>query len=240
MLVKGVPGLNVFNTLRPRQHGCHFVDDTFKRIFLNENVGISIKISLNFVHKGPINNIRALVQIMAWRRPGDKPLSEPMVGSLLTHICITRPQWVNCLLACVLHWKIMPLILNYFYNFFSKMLTINDSQLLKMKSMPQCKTAISPLLTHWIYCSLALNPLHWRHNEPDGVSNHQPPDCLLNCLFRCRSKKTSKLRVTDLCAENSPGTGEFSAQKASNAENVFIWWRHHASKYSSIFIRKFW
>ena len=70
--------------------------------------------------------------------------------------------------------------------------------------------------------------LHWRHNEPDGVSNHQPRDCLLNCLFRCRSKKTSKLRATGLCAENSPGTGEFPAQKASNAENVSIWWRHHA------------
>ena len=69
--------------------------------------------------------------------------------------------------------------------------------------------------------------LHWRHNEPNGVSNHQPRDWLLNCLFRCRSKKTSKLCVTGLCVENSPGTGEFSAQKASNAENVFIWWRHH-------------
>ena len=70
-------------------------------------------------------------------------------------------------------------------------------------------------------------PLHRRHNEPDGVWNHQPRDCLLNYLFRCRSKKTSKLRVTDLCPENSPGTGEFSVQKASNAENVSIWWRHH-------------
>ena len=69
--------------------------------------------------------------------------------------------------------------------------------------------------------------LHWRHNEPDGVSNYQPRECLLNCLFMCRSKKTSKLRVTGLCAENSPGTGEFPAQKASNAENASIWWRHH-------------
>ena len=50
---------------------------------------------------------------------------------------------------------------------------------------------------------------------------------LLNCLFRYRSKKTSKLRVPGLFAENSPGTGEFSAQKASDAEKVFIWWRHH-------------
>ena len=52
-------------------------------------------ISLKFVPKGPINNIPALVQIMAWRRPGDKPISEPMMVSLLTHICVTRPQWVN-------------------------------------------------------------------------------------------------------------------------------------------------
>ena len=83
------------NTLRPRQHGHHFTDDTFKHIFLNENVGISIEISLKFVHKGPINNMLALVQIMNWRRVGDKPLSESMVCSLLTHICVTRPQWVK-------------------------------------------------------------------------------------------------------------------------------------------------
>ena len=73
-----------FNTMRPKQNGHRFADDTFKRIFLNENVRISIKISLKFVSKGPIDNIPALVQIMAWRRPGDKPLSEPMVISLLT------------------------------------------------------------------------------------------------------------------------------------------------------------
>ena len=83
------------NTLRPRQNGRRFADDIFKRIFLNENVRISIKISLKFAPKGPINNIPALVQIMAWRRSGDKPLSEPMMVSLLTHICVTRPQWVK-------------------------------------------------------------------------------------------------------------------------------------------------
>ena len=84
------------NTLRPRQNGCHFADDIFKCIFLNENVWIPVKISLKFVPKGPINNIPALVQIMAWRRPGDKPLSEPItVVSLPTQICVTRPQWVN-------------------------------------------------------------------------------------------------------------------------------------------------
>ena len=69
--------------------------------------------------------------------------------------------------------------------------------------------------------------LQWRHNGHDGVSNHQPHDCLLNRLFRRRSKTTSKLRVTCLCAGNSPATGEFPAQRASNAESVSIWWRHH-------------
>ena len=74
--------------------------------------------------------------------------------------------------------------------------------------------------------------LRWRQIGRDNVSNHQPHDCLLNRLFKHRSKKTSKLRVTGLCAGNSPGAGEFPAQMASNAENVSIWWRHHEmSKY---------
>ena len=74
----------LINTLRPRQNGLHFLD-IFKCIFVNENVWISIKISLEFVPKGPINNIPALVQIIAWCWRGDKPLSEPMLVSLLMH-----------------------------------------------------------------------------------------------------------------------------------------------------------
>ena len=69
--------------------------------------------------------------------------------------------------------------------------------------------------------------LQWRHYERNGVSNHQRLNCLLNLLSRRRSKKTSKLRVTGLCVGNSPVTGEFPAQRASSAENVSIWWRHH-------------
>ena len=83
------------NSLRPRQNGRHFANDILKCIFLNENVWIPNNISLKFVPKGPINNNPALVQVMAWRRPGDKPLSEPMMVWLLTHICVTRPQWVK-------------------------------------------------------------------------------------------------------------------------------------------------
>ena len=87
--------------------------------------------------------------------------------------------------------------------------------------------------TRWI---VSEKPLRWRHNGCDSVSNHQPHDCLLNLLFRRRSKKTSKLRVTGRCAWNSPGTGEFPAQMASNAEIVSIWWRHHALTYICILI----
>ena len=88
-----------FNTLRPIQNGCHFPDDIFKCIFINENVWIYIKISLKCVPKVRINNIPALVQIMAWHHPGDKPLSEPMMVNLPTHTCVAWPQWVNKILT---------------------------------------------------------------------------------------------------------------------------------------------
>ena len=93
-------------TLRPKQNGRHSADDTYKRIFVNENVRISIEFSLTCVPKGPINSIPALVQIMAWCRSGDKPLSEPMMVSLLTHIYVTRPQWVIQNSSWGTHWKI--------------------------------------------------------------------------------------------------------------------------------------
>ena len=81
-------------TLSLAQDGRHFPDDIFKCIFLNENIWISIKISLKFVPKGPINNIPALVQIMAWPLSGDKPSSESMMVSFLKHVCVTRSQWI--------------------------------------------------------------------------------------------------------------------------------------------------
>ena len=89
--------LAIVNTLRPRQNGRNFPDDILKCVFFNENLWISLKISLKFGPKVRINIIPALVQIMAWHRPGDKPLSEPMMVLLLTHICVTRPQWVKFL-----------------------------------------------------------------------------------------------------------------------------------------------
>ena len=115
------------NTLRPRQNGRHFLDDIFKCIFLNENVILAIEISLKFVPNGPINNIPALVQIMARRHTGDEPLSEPMLVSLPTHICVTRPQWVNMLNPKHIVEKLSKfLLLHVFYISFSMIVDTNE------------------------------------------------------------------------------------------------------------------
>ena len=89
-----------------RQNGCHLADNIFKSIFLSENVWIFTKISLKFVPKDPINNISSLVQTMAWGRLDDKPLSEPIMISLLMYICVTRPQWVNSLAPGRFKWNL--------------------------------------------------------------------------------------------------------------------------------------
>ena len=91
-----------FNTLRPRQNSRHF-PDIFKCILLNGSVWISNTISLKFVPKSPINDIPALVQIMAWRRPGDKPLSELLVIRLSTHMRVNGPQWIKRVSPFVRH-----------------------------------------------------------------------------------------------------------------------------------------
>ena len=113
----------------------------------------------------------------------------------------------------------------------------------KTMQMPVILEAMRPIVTslkccmrtswrgnascNWAWPGCPFTTLHRRYNDRGGVSGHQPHDCLLSRLFRRRSKKTSKLRVTGLCAGNSPAIGEFPAQRASNAENVSIWLRHH-------------
>ena len=92
-------------------------------------------------------------------------------------------------------------------------------------------SAIKRKIQHAWWYWYQWHSLQWRHNGHDSVSNHHPHDYLLNRLFRRRSKKTSKLLVTGLCAGNSPETGEFPAQMASNAKNVSIWWRHHGDQW---------
>ena len=88
---------NSVNTKRSRQDGCYFADDVLKCIFLDENVWISLKILLNVVPMVPIDNIPALVQIMAWRRPGNKPLSEPMlVLYRRIYTSLGLNEWMQC------------------------------------------------------------------------------------------------------------------------------------------------
>ena len=202
------------NTLRSRQNCRLFADDIFKCIFLNENAWISLKISLKFVLQVRINNIPALVKTMAWCRPGDKALSEPMMVSWLAHINVTRPQRVNSLapVDVVVIWQIyvfLKLILridisstsnrNWFQvNIIGRV--GGKSTLVQVRAW--CSQAVSHYMGH-------LGALRWRHNESNGVSNHQPQGCLYNRLFSGRSKETSKLRVTGLCEGNSPVTGEF-------------------------------
>ena len=95
ILSETIFGKVTFNTLNPKQNDRHFADDLSKCILLNENIWISINFSLKFVAKCQIDNIPSLVQIMNWHRLGDKPLSEPMMVSLLRKICVTRPQWLT-------------------------------------------------------------------------------------------------------------------------------------------------
>ena len=96
---------SLFNTLRPRQIRRHFADDVSQYIFLNENDWISFKMLLRFVPKlmGPINIIPTVVQKMACCRPGEQPLSEPIMVILLTHICVSWRQWVmGCMRGVIL------------------------------------------------------------------------------------------------------------------------------------------
>ena len=100
------------NTLRPRLDRHHFVFVIFKCMFSNKYILILNKMSLKYIPKGPIKDNPALFQMMAWHRPGDKPLFEPMMNILLTFICITQPQWVKadmgpcCLLGT---WELIAL-----------------------------------------------------------------------------------------------------------------------------------
>ena len=105
------------------------------------------------------------------------------------------------------------------------------------RMMRTCNTENDILWSTVSFTQIGWLSVRWRHNDHAGVSNHQPHGCLLNRLFRRKSKKTSKLCVTGLCAGNSPGTGEFPAQMASYAENVSIWWRHHGHVKSLILVR---
>ena len=150
-----------------RQNDRHFADDTFKYIFLNENVIIWAKMSLKFIPKGPINNIAALVQIMAWRQPGDKPLSESMMVRLPAHICVTRPQWVNWTIRNKLQWNF-----NGNSNIFIQENALENvvCEMASILSRPQCVNPFHATLTKtYIYILCHSSILTWVVEMPLDV-----------------------------------------------------------------------
>ena len=184
----GVPGAgikgrdNVFhptdtvgciNKMGPKQNGRHLPDKIFKCILLNENVWISIDISLNLVPKCLISNIPAFIQIMAWRRPGDNPLSETIMVSFYMHICVTRPHWVNLSLSLIPCSGTQVFVCYFFFiNTFQNIelgLVIGTSHKNKMYILPglvqsigtaykmhvwnQLNIIIKSLYIHWMYYS---------------------------------------------------------------------------------------
>ena len=133
-------------TLRPRQNGRHFADDILKCIFWNENVWLPIKISLKFVPHGAINNIPALVQIMAWRRPGDKPLSGPMMVRLPTHSASMSlfSHFVEYFLVSVINSKFLPRISHCF-----QLISVRVSNF--YYDFQLCKSKFDQQFTRWFY-----------------------------------------------------------------------------------------
>ena len=151
-------------------------------------------------------------------------------GFLCDEAILVALNWVETLgkVQILLLWCwLLCVSMSHLYWLFQRS-SLNESTRHKLKS----KSFIVHNRHHadeisWDHFHVTSPPLQWRHNEHDDVSNHRCLECLLKRLFRW-SKKTSKLRVTGLCEGYSPVTGEFRAQRASNEENISIWWRHHA------------
>ena len=161
---------------RPRQNCCHFPDDIFKCIFMNENVFILIRISLKFVPKGAVNNIPSLVQIMAWCWPDDKPLSETIMVNLLMHICVTRLQLVKPSIC------IFQLMVNLMLCRLSKIISLDISILWKDSTKdPICSLQITVaiLSVHLLLVSCQLRGLF----ESDGLFNWALLDWILTLRF---------------------------------------------------------
>ena len=164
---------NFLYTLRPRQNGSRFTNDIFKCIFLNENVSILIRISLQFVPRVPINDIPALVQIMAWCRPGNKPLSETMMVSLLTHICITRPQWVNAAMASMGFYLHDVLHIMFLLQIFADFSWSFANHFLNFTAQKQD-----------IFSSIMVLPKHWSTDKLQGFTHFNIHSIFKTLYFR--------------------------------------------------------
>ena len=150
------------------------------------------------------------------------------------HVCITsiKSFFCECMSFVFLGFHCFSVLSSFvgiFYSFLASVTVLGIYTCMHSRISPNdtvhCRFVCNNVYENDLY--FCVKTLQLRHNEHDGVPNHQPHDCLLNNLFWRRSKKTSKLRVTGLCEGNSPVTVEFPAQRASNVEKVSIWWRHH-------------
>ena len=204
-----------FNTLRPRQDGRHFADDIFTCIFVNGNCCILVKFSLKYGRNGPIDDNRALVQIMAWRRSGDKPLSEPMMISLPTHICVTRPQWVNTLrfekitADYTVKWK-WWIVVFWFEFHWNVCPTDNNSTLVQVIAHHQ-----QPLL---LEIHVDIWRLQWHHNERGGGRLKSPASRLFTsvCSGGDQRKRQSYESLAFVRGIHRPVISGLPTQRASN------------------------
>ena len=161
------------NSLRPRQNRCHFAD-VFKGNFLNENVWIPIKISLKFVSIGPINNIPALVQIMAWCRTGNKPLSEPMMTQF-NDACMR--QWVKGWCLSITHYTITHWGLN-------KMAAIYSPHIFKCIFVKETLFILSSLEFLRVWLTNTCYNHHWFRLRAWHLIGSKPlSEPVLNCIL---------------------------------------------------------
>ena len=146
--------------------------------------------------------------------------------------CVLFWYWVSCYYTCIYVYSISTAGKSVYLIWWTGLwvLDVGCWILYSLLNSASIQSKVQRLLDTILRLLPSLGcSLQWRHNERDGVSNHQHHDGLFNRLFKHITKKTSNLRVTGLCEGNSPVTGEFPTQSASTAENVSIWWRYHIS-----------
>ena len=153
-------------------------------------------------------------------------------------LCVLKPRTYDP--VALTHWnlnKVVDILKTAFFKWNAKVLRqispkfVQKGPMKNKAALHGLSTGLAPNLVPTTIAWINVNTfsLQWHHNERDGVSDHRCLDCLLGRLFRRRSKKTAKVRITGLCKGNPPVTGGFPSQRASNAANVSIWWRHHVT-----------
>ena len=184
---------------------------------------ISCKIVLKWMPMDLTDGKSTLVQVMAWCRQATSHYLSQCWPRSLSPYGVIRPQWVNTLLILFAFCEVnLPIAVDQQSGSLIFRSCFPEQAFEHMIEFSVIWDVIIPM---WVRCYDS--SLQWLHNGHDGVSNHQRLDCLPNHLFRLRSNKIPKLRAIGLFEGNSPVTDEFPPQRASKAENISIWCRHH-------------